>query len=186
MASTCLGWRRRALRPGLAGFGASFRAPHAGVKGKEQQTPRIAAVKDQMNHSVGEHLVLPVPAPAATSNAGDGSASPRMPYSMALRCSGLRACRCRRPSIGCSLLFLFRSLASADTIGGDRVAMPRGSVGKTRRAPLSGAHLGAGFHADSGRIELAGCGVLMGRGRGRPAPSRVTRFRRSASGAAAG
>jgi hypothetical protein len=40
---------------------------------------------------------LPVPAPAAISRAGGGSSLPPMPYSTALRCSGLRLCKCRRP-----------------------------------------------------------------------------------------
>jgi len=122
-----------------------------------------------MSHRCASALVLPVPAPAAISNAG-GSASPSMPYSTALRCPGLRLCRCRRPSIGCRFVFLFRS-CDCDRVRQGRNA--RGSVGENAPRAFIRSARGRVFARLAGRIEHR---CLAVRAPLRPHPGRTSRY----------
>jgi hypothetical protein len=93
-----------------------------------------------------------------SKNAGDGSASPAMPYSTAPRCSGLRPCRCRQPSVGCSFVFLFCSPATA-IASARRGRNAGGSVGKNAGRLYFGARAGRGF-APVGQANRA-CGLSV-------------------------
>jgi hypothetical protein len=92
---------------------------------------------------------LPVPAPAAISNAGGDFVSPPIPYSTARRCAGFRSRSCRWQSIDPSTVFLVRSHSSGvHGYGADELdGVPADPVPTLKRPPHNTSRQAARFPA---------------------------------------